>query len=281
MEQTSNKRNKAWLALLLISSAALLISAAVLVSNYSADAAMENEFDVLSERVKSAQQNVISEKREETAPHETDQASSGAESTDTSEEPAYELLNQYAGLYQENPELGGWIRIDGTVIDYPVMFTPEEPEKYLHLSFEGKYSKRGVPFIGEGCAIAPRSQNIVVYGHHMKNGSMFAAIVKYKDIDFWRQHPRIYFSTLYEEGEYEVFAVFETDIYAAEKLRCYSFINARDEADFSKYIADIQDVALYSTGVKVSYGDALLTLSPVLIIPATAGLCVVARKIND
>jgi sortase B len=171
------------------------------------------------------------------------------------------IRGDLAALYEMNGDLGGWIRIDGTVIDYPVMFTPSEPQKYLHLSFHGEKSSRGVPFIGEGCTIYPRSDNIVLYGHHMKSGDMFAAIVRYKNIAFWREHPIIHFSTLYQQDDYEVFAVLETNIDAAESIRCYSFTNAQSEEDFNNYIIDIKTASLYDTGISVSYGDEILTLS--------------------
>lgn len=271
------RRNKTWLILLASSTAVFLMSAAVLISGYTADDGEKSEFEILAERVKTAQQDTALVNAAEPALPDPDEITSGDEPV-PSGEPGHEILDQYAGLYQENPDLGGWIRIDGTNVNYPVMFTPDDPEKYLHLSFEGKYSKRGVPFIGEGCAITPRSQNIILYGHHMKNGSMFAAIVNYKDIDFWRGHPAIYFSTLYEEGEYEVIAAFETDVYAAEELRCYSFLGAKDEADFNEYIAAIREAALYDTGVDVAYGDGLLTVSTCSYHTSNGRFVVVARK---
>ena len=265
--------------MLVFSIAVFLMSAAVLISGYAYDAEDESEFESLAERVRIVSQDTSLMNSEELDISQ-ESAVSGTAATASGEEPVYEMLDQYAGLYQENPDLGGWIRIDGTAIDYPVMYTPDEPERYLHLSFEGRYSKRGVPFIGEGCSIAPRSQNIVVYGHHMKNGSMFAAITGYKDMEFWREHPTIYFSTLYEEGEYQVLAAIETDIYASEELRCYSFTGAEDEADFNEYIAAIRETALYDTGVDVAYGDELLTLSTCSYHTSNGRFVVVARKTN-
>ncbi len=280
MRRTRKKGSRTWAALLLLSGIAFLISASVLASNYSADFAAESEFKALSKRVQTAEQDVTLMNGDGVTPYKEAVISGSADTYDAglSDESAHEILNKYAGLYQDNPDMGGWIRIDGTVIDYPVMYTPDEPEKYLHLSFEGESSNRGVPFIGAGCAIEPRSQNIVVYGHHMKNGSMFAGIVNYKDMDFWRKHPTIYFSTLYEEGEYEVFAAFETDTYAANDLRCYDFINAKDEADFYDYIRKIQKAALFDTGVTVSYDDELLTLSTCAYHTSNGRFLVVARK---
>lgn len=180
----------------------------------------------------------------------------------TAEEPVgARILDRFTELYAQNADLGGWIAIDGTEVNYPVMFTPDEPERYIHLAFSKKKSMSGVPFIGEGCTILPRSDNIVLYGHHMKNGSMFATIVKYKDKNFWREHPIIHFNTLYDEGDYEVFAALATDLREAKTLRCYTFLNAKDEADFRDFLDGIMNAALYDTGIAVSYGDDLITLS--------------------
>lgn len=199
--------------LLALCVAGLIVSAAVLLLHAREEAQSQSEFEALAATVRA----------------DTPDDAAVTESTEAAYEPSgepavYEVLNKYTGLYAQNHDLGGWIRIEGTVIDYPVMFTPDDVEKYLHRSFEGEEQKRGVPFIGAGCSIAPRSENIIIYGHHMKSGSMFAALVDYASKDYWETHKTVYFSTLYEEAEYEVFAAFETDITAAEGLRCYDFI---------------------------------------------------------
>lgn len=188
------------------------------------------------------------------------------------------VLNRFTELLTQNCDLGGWVKIDDTAIDYPVMFTPDEPERYIHLAFSKKKSMSGVPFIGEGGMIQPRSDNIVLYGHHMKNGTMFAVIVRYQDKEFWREHPVIHFSTLYDEGDYEIFAALETDIRAAKTLRCYTFINAKDEADFQDYLNGIRRAALYDTGIEVAYGDDLITLSTCAYHTNDGRFVIVARR---
>lgn len=249
------ERNYIWVILLVVSAAVFLLSASKLVSGYAISAAEESEFKTLAQHVGLAQQDT----------------SSSCENS--------AILQQYTELLKENSEFGGWIRIPGTKIDYPVMFTPDEPEKYLNRSFLGEYSYKGVPFIGAGCSIAPRSQNIIIYGHHMKDGSMFATLERYKNEEFWHEHPTIYFSTLYEKGEYEVFAAIETDIYAAQDLRCYSYINKSDQTDFKKYISAIQQASLYNTGIDVKYSDELLTLSTCSYHTNDGRFVVVAKKI--
>lgn len=93
---------------------------------------------------------------------------------DTTREPAEietepEILTQYASVYEQNPDLFGWICIENTVLDYPVMHTPDDPEKYLRLSFEGETSTAGTPFMDAKCEID--SDNYIIYGHNMKNGT--------------------------------------------------------------------------------------------------------------
>jgi len=209
----------------------------------------------------------------------TEATASSVSPEPTAKEPENaQILSRFTELHAQNSDLGGWVAIDGTDVNYPVMFTPENPEKYIHLSFSKKESMSGVPFVGEGCTIQPRSDNIVLYGHHMKSGAMFASIVKYQDEDFWREHPIIHFSTLYDEGDYEVFAALATDLREAKTLRCYTFLNARDEADFQDFLDGIRGAALYDTGVSVSYGDDLLTLSTCAYHTNDGRLVILAKR---
>ena len=100
----------------------------------------------------------------------------------------------------------GWITIEGTRIDYPVMQTKEKPNFYLKHAFDKSYSRYGVPYIAENCDIDV-SDNIVIYGHHMNNGSMFSDLCRYADEDFYKAHRTIRFDTLGSFGEYEIISV--------------------------------------------------------------------------
>ena len=119
-----------------------------------------------------------------------------------------EILPRFLELYQKNPDLAGWLTIPGTRIDYPVMYSPDEPERYLHANFEVSYSFAGLPFIDAACD--PESGNRIIYAHNMLDGSMFRTLLKYQQKDFWQRNPVISFNTLYEEQEYEVVAAFTT-----------------------------------------------------------------------
>ena len=111
---------------------------------------------------------------------------------DATEEPDPELiaLEKYGAIHEQNSDFVGWISIDGTNINYPVMQTIDKPNFYLKRGFEKQYSNYGVPYVQENCALGI-SDNVVIYGHHMNNGSMFADLCKYEREDFYQEHPTV------------------------------------------------------------------------------------------
>lgn len=124
-------------------------------------------------------------------------------------EPEMTAFEKYAEVFAQNDDLIGWISIPGTRIDYPVMQTKDNPDFYLKHAFDKSYSNYGVPYAAENCD-ADISDNMVIYGHHMNNGSMFSDLCKYESEDFYKEHKTIYFDTLGGYGEYEVIAAFKT-----------------------------------------------------------------------
>lgn len=193
-----------------------------------------------------------------TAPSGTDPI----ETTVPEETEPLVMLDVMAALYEENEDIAGWLKIDGTVIDYPVVFTPDDPEEYLRKNFNGFYSISGTLFIDGNCSIRPESDNIIIYGHNMQNGSMFSALMKYQDETFWKEHPEIYYSTLYEERTYEVVAAFYDRVYYSyeDVFKFYQFIDAESEEHFQEAMNYYKNTALYDTGITAEYGDKLITL---------------------
>ena len=111
--------------------------------------------------------------------------------TEPTEQPAAERNIQ--ALITENADCIGWLSIDGTNISYPVMHTPSDPQKYLRRNFYGKYSQSGVPFLDGRCDL--QSSNLIIYGHNMKNGTMFSDLKRYVDRDFLNAHRTVKFET--------------------------------------------------------------------------------------
>lgn len=165
---------------------------------------------------------------------------------------------KYDALFGQNNDFIGWIKIDGTNVNYPVMQTPNKPDFYLKRSFDKSYSDYGVPYIDEAC-MTGISNNLVIYGHHMNDGSMFADLCKYTDADFCKEHPTIAFDTLSSLGKYEVVAAFKFD--TNRETFKYNEYTLMDEAQFAEFMENVHARQLYDTGVTAEYGDQLLTFS--------------------
>uniref|UniRef100_UPI004029B98D class B sortase n=1 Tax=Gemmiger formicilis TaxID=745368 RepID=UPI004029B98D len=183
-------------------------------------------------------------------------------------------------LYLENADMIGWIQIEGTSIDYPVMQTPADPHYYLKHDFEKNYTDYGCPFMQADCdALAP-SDNLIIYGHNMKDGSMFADLAKYRSKDFWQNHKTVWFATELGSRAYEIFAVIHTTVQAddADAFPFYRFVDAAAPEDFADYVSACQARALYDTGISAEYGDKLLTLSTCDNITDDGRLLVIANQ---
>ena len=193
------------------------------------------------------------------------------------------ILPELAEIYADNPDLVGWITIEGTVLDYPVMHTPEDGEKYLYKNINGKFDVNGLPFIEDGCSMDPESDNIIIYGHNMNSGKMFASLMKYAKKDYWEEHPTIRFSTLYEEREYKIIAAFYDRVYYKYEdcFKFYQFIDAKDEAHFEEAVSYFKENAEYDTGVTAEYGDRLITLVTCAYHVKNGRFVVVAREVPN
>ena len=189
-------------------------------------------------------------------------------------------FEKYADIYVQNNDFIGWISIPDTRINYPVMQTKESPNFYLDHAFDKSENRYGVPYAQEDCDIG-LSDNLIVYGHYMKNGSMFTDLREYECEDFYQDHKIIQFDTLDRLGKYEVIAVFKTVAYSAEGFKYYNFVNAEDAAEFDAYIDKCKELALYETGVTAEYGDRLLTLSTCEFSRKNGRLVVVAKLIEE
>ena len=189
-----------------------------------------------------------------------------------------EILPRFLELYQKNPDLAGWLTIPGTRIDYPVMYSPDEPERYLHANFDVAYSFAGLPFLDAACDT--ESGNRIIYAHNMLDGSMFRTLLKYQQKDFWQRNPVISFNTLYEEQEYEVVAAFYDKVYKKSdtNFKFYQFYDTSDQSSFDEAMAYYREHALYDTGVTAQCGDLFLTLVTCAYQTENGRFVVVARK---
>lgn len=193
------------------------------------------------------------------------------------------FIPEYQELYLENNDMVGWLKIEDTKINYPVMQSKDNPNFYLKHGFDKKYTNYGCPYVQENCDMEQPSDNIVIYGHNMNDGSMFAGLMKFKDKSFWENHKTISFDTLTDRQTYEVLAVFKTVVYtdSSDSFKYYHFVNAETPEDFSAYVDKCKKLSLYDTDVTAEYGDKLLTLSTCEYSRTNGRLVVVAKLITE
>lgn len=191
-----------------------------------------------------------------------------------------DVLDEYAALYKENYDTIGWLKIDGTNIDNVVMYAPHVTEKYLRNDFYGNYATRGCLYIAENCDIF-KSDNLIIYGHNMHDGSMFGTLMNFADEDFYKQHKTFSFDTIYEKQTYEVVAAVKTAIppEGKECFRYYEYVGKNDKEMFDQYVQFIEENQLYDTGVDLQEGDKILTLSTCAYHTDQGRFLVIARKI--
>ncbi len=189
------------------------------------------------------------------------------------------ILREYAPIFNLNPDLVGWIKIDGTNINYPVMQTPDRPNYYLTRDFYKKNSKHGCIYAAEAADINAPSDNITIYGHKMLDGSMFAALHNYKDKNFYQKYPYITFDTLTEHHTYQIISVFQTHATVESGFPYHTFVDG-NETTFGEFVKKCKALSLYNTGVDAVYGDKLITLSTCDRTISSGRLVVVAKRIS-
>lgn len=191
------------------------------------------------------------------------------------------MFPEFRELYERNSDIVGWLNIEGTRIEYPVMQNPQDEEYYLDHDFDKKETEAGLPFLDKHSQING-SDILLIHGHHMKSGWMFKDLMKYKSESFYKEHATFQFSTLYEKEEYEIVAVIVSEIYrkSDDVFKYYQIEHVNMPAEFDSYVQNIQQLALYDTGVTAQYGDKLVVLSTCEYSTENGRLAVVARKIS-
>lgn len=274
-----NKKAKIMYIALFVFFAAVFVISAVVVVDYLIESKRQaDEFDAIASIVASVKDNVTdpTEDSVHTAPNFPGNFDILTEPVET--EPT--ILPEYQAIYDQNPHLVGWIQIPGTKVNYPVMQTPNSKDYYLKRDFYGEYSTAGCIYVREQCDVFEPSDNLTIYGHNMKNGSMFHDLRKYKSKSYWEAHQTLTFDTLYEHHTYQIIAVFKTSGTSGKGYPYHRFVDAETEEEFNEFVADILDLAMYDTGLTAEYGDKLICLSTCEYSISNGRLVVVAKRIE-
>ncbi len=204
------------------------------------------------------------------------------------------MLPEYEVLYEQNPDICGWLYIEGTVIDYPVMQTPEDEDYYLHRDFYKKNNANGSlimdadSVVGTGTAkrfytdgTVPGT-NLIIHGHHLIVNAMFGKLVRYEKEAYGKEHSTICFDSLYEKRKYELIAAFYTQVYEkdADVFKYYEFFQADTEEEFNYFYDNIKRLSLYDTGVTAVFGDEFITLSTCSYQTETGRFVVIGKRVE-
>lgn len=202
----------------------------------------------------------------------------------------YYLINgrrvqeKYKDVFLENDEFVGWIKIDDTNIDYPVMQSPKSRNYYLYRNFKKEYSIVGSLFADNLSDLETPSDNILIFGHHMSSNIMFTELFGYEDKEWYENHKYIYLDTLTRSAKYEVFAAVRTQIYIdppPDTWEYYTFFNAENEERYNNYVANCIKYSTLDTGIVPKYGEKLLSLSTCAYHNNKGRLVIVARQIEE
>ena len=232
---------------------------AFMVGNYLIDGKKQEErYDELSNIAANTQTET--EAPTETAPEATDPV---PETTEATVSPTTEsgMLAGYEEIYKMNDHTVGWIKMEGTKMDYPVMQTPNDPNFYLYRNFDKATSARGSVYAWGDADINEPSDNITLFGHNMADGSMFACLSAYTNKKAWDNNSLIFFDTLTEYHTYKIFAVFKTSANIGQGFSYHKFVDAENEEEFDEFVSTCKKLSFYDTGITPVYGDKLICLS--------------------
>ena len=201
--------------------------------------------------------------------------------TQVTEEKTEKML-KLEELQKENNEIIGWLEIEGTNINYPVLQTNDN-SFYLSHNYKKEKATGGSLFLDKDFDLVNGSSNYLIYGHRNTKGLMFEDLMKYAKEDFYKEHTKIKFTTNKEDSVYEIMSVFYSRVYyKSEKnvFRYYYFVISNNEQEYNDFVNNAKKSSIYNTGVNANYGDQLLTLSTCEYSQEDGRFVVVAKKIN-
>ena len=193
------------------------------------------------------------------------------------------VKNPYASSFLENEDMAAWIKIEDTKIDYPVMQTMEDENYYLYRGFKKEDNRNGCLILDTDSVITePIGTNQIIHGHNMKSGAMFAGLKDYENQNYVDEHKYIKFFTKECERNYEVIAVFRTQVYKKtdDIFKFYKFFQADTQEEFDDWYHNIMELSEYKTDLTAEFGDRFITLSTCVYHVENGRLVVVGKEIE-
>lgn len=183
---------------------------------------------------------------EDTTPNETTEDSEPIE--------AAPISVDFSSLLEQNEDIVGWIYCPDTPINYPVV-QGKNNDQYLRRDLNGKYLVSGTVFVDYRNGAIGEDANCIVYGHNMKDGSMFSSLAKYKEQTHYDEHPVLYYLT--PSGNYKI----ELCAGLVVKRDALIYVPNPDEKEFAEFLSNAKKKSTFSSEVEITENDTLITLS--------------------
>ena len=198
------------------------------------------------------------------------------------EDDRIERIAKVKKLKEDNPDIVGWLEIEETNINYPVL-QGEDNEYYMSHNYKKEKSEKGSIFLDSNYDWDKPSSNLLIYGHNIITGEIFKDLLKFSDEEFYKEHKTIRFTTAEEDLEFEVLSAFKSRVYYESEenvFRYYQFIDAKNEKEYNEFVDNAKKSSIYDTNVNAEYGDQLITLSTCSYHTENGRFALIGRKIN-
>ena len=286
-EKTKAKRKGIHVAIYLLLSILIILSLIYIINFFSLKQEAKEQSKLLSaidiyekEGTKEVVQNTSEEVQENVEPESKENGETiSIENTEKLNEETERML-QVKELQAQNADIVGWLEIENTNINYPVLQGTDN-SYYMTHNYKKEKSKNGSIFLDANYNWNIPSNNLLIYGHNLGNGMMFQELLKYENESFYQEHPVIRFTTAEEDAEYEIISVFKSRVYhKSEKnvFRYYFFLNSESEEEYNQFVKNAKNASIYPIDVTASYGDQLITLSTCSYYVEDGRFAVVGRR---
>lgn len=197
-------------------------------------------------------------------------------------EPPEPYVSPYSDYFTKYPDIAAWFQIPDTIIDYPVMWTPEDETYYLYKHYDGSENINGSLLLDTDSSLSPLTTNLIIHGHNMKSGAMFGYLPMYEQFNYYEQHKEMLLYTPEGERTYEIIAVFRSQVFKKKDtcFKYYKFFQADTEEEFNDFYNNIKALSIYDTGVTAEFGDHFITLSTCVSHVENGRFVVVAKEIG-
>ncbi len=192
-----------------------------------------------------------------------------------------EVFNKVIDLQKENTDVKGWIKINDTNINYPLLQGTDN-DYYLNRNYQKEYSSYGSIFIDKDSNLNDVNSNVIIYGHSMKDQEMFQNLLNYANKEYYDSHKIIEIYINNEARKYEIVTVFKSRVFYQDEQNVFRYYYCHDlssEEKYNDYVNNSKNLELYETGVDAHFGEQLITLITCEYSQDNGRMVVVAKRI--